>query len=630
MLKRLGTLLPVILRLGLLNVAAVGVYRVAIRCGLLEKLLPRGMGYRDAIFQAPTEILPKPREILSGNSVVKEAEELLAGNISYFSHHTFQMGSPPDWFRNPINGLRYADPGRHWSKIGDFDGKIGDIKLIWEPSRFDWTLIFARAFRVSGDIRFLDALNEWITDWITRNPLNTGPNWKCGQETGIRMLQVLLAAFLLRQHQSPSRALVRFVSEHCGRIEPTIRYAISQDNNHGTSEAAALFIGGAWLEQHAPDPVLRLKGSHWRYIGRKWLENRVDKLVGKDGSFSQHSLNYHRLLVDTLNLVEFWRRGLDLEEFSGRYQSRCQAAVNWLYQMVDQRSGDAPNLGPNDGARLFVLSDTDYRDFRPSVQLGCVLFFNGKVYPDGLWNDPLAWLDLTDRNIAGCPMPKETREFPDGGYVVFSGGNDACGVLRYPKFRFRPGHADAFHFDLWHRGVNVLRGPGSYSYNAEEPWAGYFSSTKAHNTVELDGRNQMPSISRFLRGSWLKLNSSTGLQFKDGKTTWSGSYKDYQGGRHKRTIENNGTSWTIVDEIEGFANRAILRWRLAPGNWQISGIKCFNDFGEIDVISSVPIKRLELVEGWESRYYFQKSPLPVLEVEVEGNRAVLQSEIRLK
>ena len=34
---------------------------------------------------------------------------------------------------------------------------------------------------------------------------------------------------------------------HLKRIESTISYAIAQDNNHGTSEAAALFIGGSWL-----------------------------------------------------------------------------------------------------------------------------------------------------------------------------------------------------------------------------------------------------------------------------------------------------------------------------------------------------------------------------------------------
>ena len=39
-------------------------------------------------------------------------------------------------------------------------------------------------------------------------------------------------------------------------------YALGQQNNHGTSEAAALFIGGSWLEQLG-DP----RGARWSRIG---------------------------------------------------------------------------------------------------------------------------------------------------------------------------------------------------------------------------------------------------------------------------------------------------------------------------------------------------------------------------
>jgi len=29
------------------------------------------------------------------------------------------------------------------------------------------------------------------------------------------------------------------------------------------------------------------------------------------------------------------------------------------------------------------------------------------------------------------------------------------------------------------------------------------------------------------------------------------------------------------------------------------------------------VRRFELVEGWESRYYLKKTPIPVLEIEVD-------------
>src|SRR5690606_32328355 len=104
-----------------------------------------------------------------------------------------------------------------------------------------------------------------------------------------------------------------FVYRHIERISANIRYALAQDNNHGTSEAAALFIGGSWLAKNASNRSEELdsrtrdlqvmrgndrskKYDHFAFQGRKWLENRVEKLVENDGSFSQHSVMYHRVL----------------------------------------------------------------------------------------------------------------------------------------------------------------------------------------------------------------------------------------------------------------------------------------------------------------------------------------------
>jgi hypothetical protein len=312
-IKKTRAFLPVLIRLGLVNVGAVVLYRLALRGGLYERTLPKGEPYGGIFFPVQEGSREEPPPGCGEHAVVEIAEELLRGVVPYFSHRSHGLGAPPDWFSDPVTGCRYGKTRDHWSRIADFGSGIADIKIIWEPSRFDWSLVFARALRRSGDRRFLAGLNMWISDWVQNNPANTGPNWKCGQETAIRMLQVLLTAFVLGQHREPSEPLVRFVAEHCRRIPPTMRYAISQNNNHGTSEAAALFIGGAWLEKISVDTRMKQQGLHWQRKGQRRLEKLVKKLVATDGSFSQYSVNYHRVLVDTLNMVEFWRRELGLE-----------------------------------------------------------------------------------------------------------------------------------------------------------------------------------------------------------------------------------------------------------------------------------------------------------------------------
>ena len=104
-------------------------------------------------------------------------------------------------------------------------------------------------------------------------------------------MHLAMAAHLLGQVATPSIGLVRLVRLHLRRIAPTIQYAVAQDNNHGTSEAAALFIGGSWLASLSNERGAVREAHSWMKQGRKWLENRARRLIAPDGSFSQYSLN---------------------------------------------------------------------------------------------------------------------------------------------------------------------------------------------------------------------------------------------------------------------------------------------------------------------------------------------------
>ena len=128
-----------------------------------------------------------------------------------------------------------------------------------------------------------------------------------------------------------------FVLSHLKRIFVAHRYAISQNNNHWLSEAAAIFIGGAWISE-----------DKYVVFGINSLENCINSLVMEDGSFSQYSNNYHRLVVDTLCQVELWRRILNLPKFSSKYYKKCKKAIQWLNDFVDPVSGKSSNLGANE------------------------------------------------------------------------------------------------------------------------------------------------------------------------------------------------------------------------------------------------------------------------------------------
>lgn len=521
---------------------------------------------------------------------------------------SWQDKAPPDWHLNSQTGKR-GDASTPWWKLSDFDSELGDIKCVWEASRFAWVLALVEQY-VWGDAEALPRLNYWLSDWCEKNPAYQGLNWKCGQEAGIRVLHLAMGALLLGQTKNASPHLLNLIKMHVKRILPTLRYAMSQDNNHGTSEAAALFIAGSWLTRSGI-----AEGAGWEKLGRKWLENRIKRLVSSDGTFSQYSVNYHRVLLDTLCMVEFWRRALNLPDFSKDYKTKAKAATHWLAAMVDSETGDAPNLGAHDGALLLPLVDCDSRDFRPTVQTAMVLFEHARAYlEEGHWNAPLAWfqVDLPEKMIQN----KKNQLFDDGGFAVLK-NEHSMALLRYPRFRFRPSQADVLHVDLWRNGVNLLRDAGTYGYNTEPKWLNYFSGTKSHNTIQFDDRDQMPRLGRFLLGDWLKTDAVEPINISDkGEVSVSVSYRDNQACYHKRSILLSERNIIITDVVDGFCKKAILRWRLLPGNWHLEGVAVRSEHGCLSISSNIPIIRIELVKGWESRYYLYKEDVPVLEVEI--------------
>jgi hypothetical protein len=397
-------------------------------------------------------------------SVLTEADELLAGRANYFSVHPLDIGNPPNWFLNPFQKKLHPRPVQHWSRIADFSAEVGDIKVVWEMSRFAWAPILARAWRISGDARYLSALQLWMQDWWRCNPPNTGPNWMCGQETSIRLINALLALRLVGLEKSAEIGLVVFVEAHCRRVDLTTSYAVAQDNNHATSEAAGLFVGGTWLAKRGEGDA-KYRGQRWAEKGRKLLNGRVRRLVLPDGSFSQHSLTYHRMMLDTLSVAEAWRRYMGEAPFAEDFYTRAIAATRWLGAMIDPASGDGPNLGANDGAHPYRLDASAYRDFRPCLQLASLLFVSGAVLKSGPWDESAAWLGVpTEGPVQPWLSDLSSALFPDGGYVVLRNDDGARVLLRAPTARFRPSHADALHVDLWWKGKNILRDGGTYAY----------------------------------------------------------------------------------------------------------------------------------------------------------------------
>lgn len=585
------------LALGLFNLFRVFKYRVGIKTGLnpVQKLsaqLPTGCFFSQC---APTEAKTVP----------------VNSTLTAFGYLKYPVaGQFPNWFYSPLTQHTFQNTQKAWHQIPDFDAEVGDIKGIWEASRFDWLLELVVKAKL-GDTSALPQIDDWLNDWCKQNPAYVGPNWKCGQEASIRVIHLIAALIGLDRLSQPHTNILTLIDAHLQRIAPTISYAIAQDNNHGTSEASALFIGGALLNHFTPKPIYQA----WCEQGRKWLENRAGKLIMADGGFSQYSVNYHRVMLDSYCLAEILRQRFNLPQFSPVLYQQLKKATDWLY-VLTQTNGDAPNLGANDGARLLPVCSTDYRDFRPTVQLASTLFYQHSFYqPDGDYDQVLVFFELKKQHHTSFVLPDKNQCFSASGLITAQQGNFFI-AFKLPVFKFRPSQCDVLHLDIWWKGQNVLRDGGTYSYNSTPEDLDYFSGVASHNTVQFDNHQQMPRLSRFLFADWLKPANLTYQPSQFGC-----AYRDNWGCVHRRDIHLTAHTIEVKDCISGFKQYAVLRWRLQPGEWVQDGQTISNGKIALRISASIPLA-IKLVEGVESRYYYQKTKLPVLEVTAQQSATI--------
>lgn len=426
-------------------------------------------------------------------------EQIAAGKLSYFSNEPVEVGFPPKWNDNLLQG-KPGPPMVHFSKINEFG--CGDVKCIWEPSRFSFAYDLVRAYWRTGDERAGEVFWQAAEDWLENNPPNVGINWKCGQESTFRMMAWCFALFGFADCKvtTPERVLkaLRLMRATGRRIEAHLGYALSQKNNHGISEAMGLFTIGLLF------PFFE-ESKRWAELGNKHLESQARSLIYQDGGFAQHSANYHRVMLhDLLYAIRIGE--LNNQPLSDELKQRVGKAGRFIHAIMDTRTGRVPRYGQDDGALILPLAESPYEDYRPVVQTTASICSSQDLpIARGVWDESMLWLCgpvALSRGVSTETVVHEVTHEDAGCHVLRT--DIAMAFVRAQRFRHRPSQLDQLHVDIWWQGVNVALDPGTYSYNAESEWEGIpFSKTAAHNTVMVEGKEQARQAgSRFLFLPW--------------------------------------------------------------------------------------------------------------------------------
>lgn len=407
----------------------------------------------------------------------------------------------------------------HHSQHGDWVSK--DMPKLWRYNLhyFDY---------LHDPTRSLENKSLLITDWIKHNPLDTEDAWE-PYTVSLRIVNWIKffldkeGAFSEEQSEKlPKVEWVESLYQQAIWLEHHIEYHLLA--NHYLKNGVALFFAGMYFEG--------IDAERWLQRGAQILRDELKEQFLNDGGHFERSPMYHSICVaDYLDVLNLVRSSPDVVPYhiADEFRSQVTAALEFL-------SG-------------ICLSD------------GTIPLFNDSAF--GIAPTPHQIFGYAGRVIGyKAPSPSHSvavSAFPTTGYYVCRRGGDMiivdCGPIG-PDYQPGHAHCDTLSYELMIDGQRVVVDAGVFDYEPSSERA-YVRSTKAHNTLMVDGEEQseiwgvfrVARRARPIRGHITKKGNEAVL--------FEGAHDGYMrlSGKpvHRRQIAYDGEegSWIIADEVEG-------------------------------------------------------------------------------
>jgi hypothetical protein len=578
---------------------------------------------------------------------VEEAEKLCKHELTLLGHAPVQLGREINWHRDPVTGGIWEQ--RFWADyrpVHDSGGR--DPKIIHELNRHQHLPRLAKAYLLTGDERYASEAVAQLNSWIDQNPPGRGINWQSSLEIGIRAISWLWTIFPLLSSRSFDEVSAQRIGDSLfAQLEHVHRYTsrFTSPNTHLIGEAAALFIAGL-VFQDQKRPAVWLRGA------AATLAETAEKQVLADGVYGELSSCYHCYALD------FYLQAMALAEhnefdFPVPVTEKVRGMLQFLMHLT-RPDGTLPLLGDDDGGRALALSQRDYRSFQDGLCLGAILYRRGDFkHQAGAFCEEALWmLGKAGYEIyrqLGTGEPAKTRcYYPCAGYSVQRSGWGPldshlvfdCGGLGI--LTGAHAHADALSVTLFGRGKELLVDPGTYVYNCAPDWRSYFRSTRAHNTVTIDDREQAD------QGGTFRWNTAYQTQVTTEPALSGAGYieAEHDGYRRlprgvihrRRLLHVAPESWIVVDDFRGSGEHTFdFHYHFSP-DVEVSTLEQdeagvlvrANQAGFLlRLIASQPFTSAELIRGetariggWASRGYGEKQPCSTLRATLAGPEPV--------
>ena len=569
------------------------------------------------------------------DEVISTAERRCDKRFDLLAYRDLSFGDPVDWNLDPVSGRRA--PLVHWSLLDPLESaSLGDSKVTWELNRHQWLVQIALAYRLTGEVRYVDTVVRFIREWIEANPAGMGINWASSLEVALRLISWCWAVMLCLGAEALSGGFFAIwlpsIRRHALHVERYLSHYFSP-NTHLTGEALGLFYTGVLF------PQMR-EASRWHRLGARILVEQSARQVLPDGVYFEQSTCYQRYTIDIYLhfIILAARNGVAIPH---QVAERVQRMLDVLLT-VRRPDRSMPQIGDEDGGLLLPLTTRATDDTRGTFSVAAAIFrrsdyaWAGGATPEALWMVGPAGLDALDSLAPAPPAGSPSRHFPDGGYAVMRSGwvQEShqlildVGPIGCPVSAGH-GHADLLSIQCSAFGEPFIVDPGTYCYTADLTWRDHFRSTAAHSTLTVDGAGQAVPAGPFSWRSrpsarlrrWL---STDALDFADAEHNAYRHLSDPVTHR-RRVLFVKPRYWLVVDDLEGAAaHRIDLRFQFAPMEVTLDADLWARAHGTrrhgllVRPFAAVPLKgqvlegHVDPPTGWVSPGYGQRQPAPML------------------
>jgi len=628
--------------------------RTRARLGIAGLPAPAALPFREYLAGAPSRrfyrshrenLLPFVHENFPQwiDRAVEEAERLCRHEIALLGHGPLQLGAAIDWHRDPVAGRIWER--RFWAdyRLVD-DAGARDPKIIHELNRHQHLPRLAKAYLLTGDERYAAEAVAQLNSWIDQNPPGLGINWQSSLEIGIRAISWLWTIFPLLPSRSFDHASAQRIGDSLfAQLEHIYRYpsVYSSPNTHLIGEAAALFIAGLVFGD-------RKRPALWLRRATAMLTEAAATQILDDGVYGELSYCYHCYALD------FFLQAMALAEqnrlpFPEPVSRKVGRMIDFLMHLT-RPDGSLPLLGDDDGGRALALDKRDYSSFQDGLCVGAILYRRGDFKRQaGAFREEALWMLGQEawevyRHLESEEPKQAQKRYPHAGYAIQRSGWGPldshlvfdCGGLG--MLAGAHAHADALSVTLFSRGRELLVDPGTYVYNGAPEWRGYFRSTRAHNTVAVDGRDQAGQGGTFRWKTELHARAARefalpAMGYLEGEHD---GYRRMPGGvtHRRRVLSFPPESWVIVDDFRGSGeHRLEFHYHLASGvevsrlEQDENGVLLRAESAglHLRMVADRPFASAEIlrgetepIAGWASRGYGGKNPCCTLRATLTG------------